>query len=305
MTRTVVIGLGEISRVHLAAIAGLPGVELVGTATHNYKELLADVRPDVAHVCTPHDTHADITVDCLERGVAVLLEKPVAHTVEAAERVIAAAEGRKVGVCFQNRYNASVEAAKKLITLGSSASATVMWHRDAAYYAAAPWRGKNVRSGGGVLINQAIHTLDLLEWLLGDVTDIRGHVGHYGDVTGIDVEDTAHALLTHAGGGSSVLYATTTNAVDSPVTIEIVTAEATLLIRDGLTITHRDGRVEHVEERRVTGGKSYWGASHELLIADFYRTLHDPEPFWIGPAEGARSLRLIDQLYRQWPALPT
>jgi len=297
--RAVVIGAGAISSVHLAAIDRMAGVELAGVATRDYQDLLARVRPDVVHVCTPHDTHADITVDCLDRGIAVLLEKPVAHTVEAAERVVAAAEGGKIGVCFQNRYNASVQAAKKLITPGSSATATVLWHRDASYYAAAPWRGQQRRSGGGVLINQAIHTLDLLEWLLGDVTDVRGHVGHYGDVADIDVEDTAHALLRHQGGGTSVFFATTTNAVDSPVTIEIETGDATLLIRDGLTVTHRDGRVEQVEEPRATGAKSYWGASHELLIADFYRTLHDPEPFWIGPAEGLKSLRLIDQLYRQ------
>lgn len=301
MARAVVIGQGTVSTVHLAAIESLPGIELAGVANHNYKELLDAVRPDVAHVCTPHDTHAEVVLDCLDRGVNVLLEKPVADTVEAAGRVIEAAAKRpdlKVGVCLQNRYNAAVVAARHLIVPGSSASATVLWHRDAAYYAAAPWRGQRARAGGGVLINQAIHTLDLLEWLLGDVIEIRGHTGRYGDVIGVDVEDTAHAYLRHAGGGTSVLFATTTNAVDSPVTVEITTPDATLLIRDGLTITHRDGRVEHVAERRATGGKSYWGASHELLIADFYRTLHDPAPFWIGPAEGASSLRLIDQLYR-------
>ncbi|MFG1610892.1 Gfo/Idh/MocA family protein [Actinoplanes sp. NPDC049265] len=298
MLNAVVIGTGTVSSVHLAAIGKLPGVELKGTATYDYQGLLDEVRPDVAHICTPHDTHADITLACLDRGISVLLEKPVAHTVEAAERIVAAAEGKRVGVCFQNRYNASARAAKKLITPGSSATATVMWHRDSAYFAAAPWRGEKARSGGGVLINQAIHTLDLLEWFLGDVTDIRGHAGHYGDVAGIDVEDTASARLRHAGGGESVFFATTTNAVDAPVTIEVVTPDATLLVRDGLTIT-RDGQVERVEEPRPTGGKSYWGASHELLIADFYRTLHDPEPFWIGPAEATKSLRLIDQLYRQ------
>ncbi|MEV7628363.1 Gfo/Idh/MocA family oxidoreductase [Actinoplanes sp. NPDC089786] len=317
MPRAVVIGLGTISKVHLAAIDALPEVELVGAATHDYHKLLDEVRPDVAHVCTPHDTHADIVADCLDRGVNVLLEKPVADTVEAAERVIAAAArapGLKVGVCLQNRYNAAVQAARKVITPGAakrtpdatakapnlSATATLLWHRDSGYYASAPWRGQKKRAGGGVLINQAIHTLDLLEWLLGDVTGVSGHVGHYGEVDAIDVEDTANARLTHAGGGTSVLFATTTNAVDSPVTIEIVTGDATLLIRDGLTITHRDGRVEHVAERRAgPGSKSYWGASHELLIADFYRTLHDPGPFWIDPAEGTKSLRLIDQLYRR------
>ena len=107
-------------------------------------------------------------------------------------------------------------------------------------------------------------------------------------------------LLDHAGGARSVLFATVANAVDSPVTIEIVTERAVLLIRGDLTVSHADGRVETVAEPVVsTGGRAYWGASHELLIADFYRTLADPDPFWISPREGARSLRLIDQIYRR------
>jgi hypothetical protein len=84
------------------------------------------------------------------------------------------------------------------------------------------------------------------------------------------------------------------------VTIEIVTERAVLLIRDGLTVSYADGRTETVAERRAgSGGRAYWGASHELLIADFYRTLADPEPFWISPRAGARSLRLIHEIYRQ------
>jgi predicted dehydrogenase len=155
-------------------------------------------------------------------------------------------------------------------------------------------------SGGGVLINQAIHTLDLMEWLLGDVERVSGHSGRYTLDDAVDVEDTAHVVLDHAGGARSVVFATLANVTDSPVTVEIVTERAVLLIRGDLTVSHADGRVETVAERRATGaGRSYWGASHELLIADFYRRLPEPEPFWIGPHEGTRSLRLVDRIYRQ------
>jgi len=301
MTKAVVIGLGTISVVHLAAIEALDGVELAGTANRDYRDVLDRTRPDVAHICTPHDQHADIVIDCLERGVNVLVEKPLAHTVEEAERMIAAA-GRhpdlKVGVVLQNRYNLAVQAARDLIKSHSArgGSATVLWHRDQSYYDAAPWRGQRRRSGGGVLINQAIHTLDLLEWLLGEVVDVRGGVGHFG-TTRTDVEDTGQALLTHAGGATSVFFATTTNVTDSPVTIEISTDDATLTIRGDLTIDWAAGRTEIIRERIPTTGKAYWGASHEALIADFHRTLHDPEPFWIGPQEGARCLRLVHRIY--------
>ena len=88
------------------------------------------------------------------------------------------------------------------------------------------------------------------------------------------------------------------NVADSPVTIEIVTERAVLLIRGDLTVSHADGRIETVTEPVAsTGGRAYWGASHERLIADFYRRLADPDPFWISPQEGARSLRVIQQIY--------
>jgi predicted dehydrogenase len=325
VTTTAVIGCGDISAVHLEAIAGLAGVELAGVcdtdpdragavakrygvpAFTDHRDLLDAVRPRVAHVCTPHHQHVPVALDCLEAGVATVLEKPVAHTLEEADRLIAAARARpavKIAICLQNRYNASSQAARALIAAAGpgavrGGSATVLWHREAAYYQARPWRGRRRESGGGVLINQAIHTIDLLEWLLGDVTRVRGRAGRH-VLTGIDVEDTAHAVFDHDGGARSVFFATTTNVVDSPVTIEVDTGAATLLIRGDLTITHADGRVETVAEPRPGGsGRSYWGASHERLIADFYRGLADPEPFWIGPEQGARSLRLVHEIYRQ------
>jgi UDP-N-acetyl-2-amino-2-deoxyglucuronate dehydrogenase len=326
VTTAAVIGCGDVSTVHFGPIGALDGIDLVGVCDTDadraaaaagrygvpafacHRDLLDRVRPDVVHVCTPHHQHAQVAIDALDAGVAVLLEKPVAHTLAEADRVVAAARrnpGVKVGVCLQNRYNATTQAARALLesgTLGAvrGGSATVLWHRDPAYYAARPWRGRVRDSGGGVLINQAIHTLDLMEWLLGDVADARGHSGRYTVDGVVDVEDTAHAVLAHAGGARSVVFATIANVVDSPVTIEIVTERAALLIRGDLTVTHADGRVETVAERRAaTGGRSYWGASHAQLIADFYRSLPDPEPFWIGPEEATRSLRLVHRIYQQ------
>jgi predicted dehydrogenase len=326
MTTAAVIGCGDVSVVHLQAIANLDGVDLVGVcdtdadraaaAARRYgvpwftghRRLLETVRPEVAHVCTPHHRHAEVAIDFLDAGAAVLVEKPVAHTLAEADRLIVAARRHpdvKAGICLQNRYNATTRAARALLASGElgavrGGSATVLWHRDPAYYRARPWRGRLRDSGGGVLINQAIHTLDLMEWLLGDVVRARGHAGRYALDGVVDVEDTAHLLLDHTGGARSVVFATVANVADSPVTIDIVAERAVLLIRGDLTVSYVDGRTEVVAERQAsTGGRAYWGASHELLIADFYRTLPDPEPFWIGPQEGARSLRLVHQIYRQ------
>lgn len=324
MTRAVVIGLGDISAVHLAAIAALPHVELVGVCdvdpavaaasglpaeiVHlDHRSMLAAVRPDVAHVCTPHDQHVPVAVDCLEAGVHVVLEKPVAHDVASAQRLVAVAAAHpeaKIAVCFQNRYNRPVQEARRLLDLGAlgrplGATATVMWHRTTAYYAAKPWRGQRRRSGGGVLINRAIHTLDLLRWLLGDVSAVGSRIGTYTLVDVVDVEDTAHLVLEHEGGARSVLFATLANVIDAPVAIEIACERGTLRLSGDLTVTHTDGRTETVAERVASGvGRCYWGVSHALLIADFYDHLADDGPFWVGLADGMASLRILDEVYR-------
>lgn len=326
MATSAVVGCGDISVVHLEAIRETAGAELVGVcdldptsaagAGHRYevpaftdhRRLLAELRPDVVHVCTPHDQHAPVAVDSLHVGANVLLEKPLAHTVAAAEQIAGAAAGHpgsKVGVCFQNRYNTTSLAMRRLLVSGAlgevvGGSASVRWRRTPEYYRARPWRGQRARSGGGVLINQAIHTLDLLEWLVGDVTAVRGDVRHDGQHTpAIDVEDTAHLVLQHGSAVQTLFDATTLNVSDEPVTIEIVTENAVLHLRGDLTVSYGDGKVETVQDTPPgeSLGRSYWGTSHRLLIDDFYRRLPDPTPFWIGPGEALSTMRILDQVY--------
>ena len=208
------------------------------------------------------------------------------------------------GYASQNRYNATTQAAKALLDAGElgtvlGGSATVLWHRDPAYYQARPWRGRVRESGGGVLINQAIHTLDLMEWLLGEVVGVRGHMGRYGLDGVVDVEDTAHVLLDHAGGARSVIFATVT--------------ERHRLTRDDRDRDRAGGpahprrpdgapcRRPRRDCRRAAGRNrrpDVLGASHALLIADFYARLAQPGPFWIDPHEGTRSLRLVHRIYQ-------
>ena len=146
-------------------------------------------------------------------------------------------------------------------------------------------------SGGGVLINQAIHTLDLMEWLLGDVDRSRPRR----PVSRWTVPSTSRTpptlLLEHAGGARSVMFATVANVIDSPVTIEIVTERAVLLIRGDLTVSYADGRIETVAERAADQRRTgVLGRVPRLLIADFYRPVA-PTPSRSGSArsEGARS----------------
>lgn len=323
--KAAVIGCGDVSTVHFGAIAKLDDVELVavcdtdpgrlaaavaaygvpGFADH--LSLLAEQEPDVVHISTPHDQHAALAADCLERGVNVIVEKPLAHTLEEGRRLIEAAarSSAKIAVCFQNRYNAPVQAMHALLSSGElgavlGASATVMWQRSAGYYLSRPWRGSWAGGGGGLMMNQAIHTVDLLQWLVGDVVSLNGNASTRFLGGTVDVEDTAEFVAEHANGARSAFYATLANAVNAPVTLDIVTEQATLSLRGDLTVTHGDGRVEVVPERVVeSGGRAYWGVSHELLIADFYARLGEDGPFWINPSEAAKSLRIVKEIYRQ------
>lgn len=324
-TTAAVIGCGDVSAVHFEAVAKLDGATLVAVCDSDPQRLAAAVaaygvpgfadhlsliealRPDVVHICTPHDQHAWVAADCLERGVNVIVEKPLAHTLAEGRKLVeAASAGRaKIAVCFQNRYNATAQAMHALLSSGelgtvAGASATVMWQRSAEYYQDRPWRGTWAGGGGGLMMNQAIHTVDLLQWLVGDVASVSGRASTRFLAGAIEVEDTAEFVAEHVNGARSAFYATLANAFNAPVTLDVVTENAVLSLRGDLTVTYADGRVDVIPERTSdSGGRSYWGVSHELLIKDFYGRLGDSEPFWISPAEAEKSLRIIKDVYRQ------
>lgn len=333
--RVAVVGCGDIAGVHLdailaAAVAG--GVEPVGVCDvdegrradaaarmggpgfADLTAMLDAVAPDVVHVCTPHHLHADLAAECLARGVSVLLEKPLAHTLPDGERLARAAEGSGavLGVCFQNRYNDTSRVLRDILDGGRlgrvlGARASVTWSRDAAYYTRRDWRGRWATAGGGVLMNQAIHTLDLLQWFVGPVTDVRGTVATLA-LPDIEVEDTAALRMRHrtAAGDTvgSVFHATNGHVENSPVTIEIRTEHARARLDTDLTVTHDDGRVEVVRPTTVTTGeRAYWGASHGLLIDDFHRHVRAGKHFWIDAPAALETLRVIQAVYDQCPGL--
>lgn len=325
MTRTAVVGCGDISVMHLKAIQANPDIELVAvcdtdagrlaaaaqqtgvTAYTDHRALIDAGVADVVHIATPHFQHAPLAIDFLAAGVDVLLEKPMAHTLTGARELqaAAAASSARLAICFQNRYNAPVQALRTLIDSGElgrllGGFGTVVWHRTPQYYANRPWRATWEGGGGGLLLNQAIHTLDLLQWIMGDVTEVAGHAATRSLAEAIEVEDTAEINLTHADGAHSVFFATVSHARDTPVIAEFVTEQAVLRLDGDLTVTDHDGRTETVSERAVTaGGRSYWGVSHELLINDFHAGHGSGEPFWIGADEGIKTIEIIDQVYRQ------
>lgn len=321
--RAAIVGWGDVATIHREAINAIDGVELVGVvdtdparreaataatgapAFASVDELVDAVAPDVVHITTPHHQHITPTLAAVARGVHVIQEKPLAAHLDDAQRLLDAdiPAGVKVGICFQNRYNVSSVELRRLLDSGElgairGAYASVVWTRTADYYRAKPWRATQAESGGGLLINQAIHTLDLVQWLVGDVVGVHGRVAahKFADVT--EVEDTAEVLFTHTGGVQTTFYATLTAPQNRPVELELDCENAYVTLRDGLTVAWKDGRVERFDERKApSGGRTYWGVSHELLIRDFYAKVDDPEPFWISPAEGLKSLQMLKATY--------
>ena len=232
--RAAIVGLGVIGKVHAEVLAE-QGIELAAVcdidpaATEgldcaryaDFDEMLERERPDVVHICTPHWLHADMIIKALKRGVNVLAEKPLCIKEEDIARILDAerASDAVLGVCLQNRYNPSTLLAREILAEKrvKYAFGSLLWHRDAAYYASGDWRGKWATEGGGVLINQAIHTLDLLILTCGDPRSVTARTSSLALRDVIEVEDTVCASF--GGKVPFGLYATNTAACDMPAEI--------------------------------------------------------------------------------------
>ncbi len=321
-----VIGCGSIHGVHADAITASQLSRLVcvvdideGRARASaakygcrwyvdYLEAIKDDEVDVVHICTPHYLHSSMAIEAVRAGKHVLVEKPVAISVSQAQEMAQESKkhGRYIGVCFQNRFNPESQKAKEIIDSGEigavkGVKGIVTWYRTREYYLESGWRGKFATEGGGVLINQSIHTLDLMQWLGGGVKAVKASVATnlLGDA--IEVEDTADALLFFKNGARGIFYATNCYVANSPVEIEIVCEKATLKLCDG-TLVMEQGENKQLlvgKESGQTAYKSYWGRSHAILIEEFYKAILGGDPkHIISVEEGMESLKIIDGIYK-------
>ncbi|TBL71032.1 Gfo/Idh/MocA family oxidoreductase [Paenibacillus thalictri] len=319
-----IVGCGSISGVHLKALSGLELAELklvVDTDeelakrtaeqygceyTTDYKELFGRSDVQVVHLCTPHFLHSPMAVELLAAGKHVLTEKPMAENKAAAARLIEAAENSQdaqLGVIFQNRYNPASQLLKQYVDqnrLGKllCMKGLVTWFRDAGYYKTA-WKGKWATEGGGVLINQAIHTLDLIQWLGGEISSIKGSVSTDSLEGVIEVEDSAHALIRFTSGARAIFYATNAYLKNSPVELEVVFEQGTLYMRGDYLYLQQDGEETLLCEPAVNdlGEKSYWGVSHTVQIRDFYEHVLAGNKFWIDAREGVKAVNIVMDIY--------
>lgn len=222
--RTAVIGCGKVGRIHARALASLPESEFVATcdadlgrahvcgnelrvaAFSNAGKMIRDCSVDAVCVCTPHPLHVLNVVEATANGAHVLVEKPLAANVRDCDVMIEAAEryGRQLGVVSQRRFFEPVQRMKAAIDagkIGRPALGTMImlsW-RDEAYYQSDPWRGKWSTEGGGVLVNQSPHQLDILQWLMGPIEEVCGYWGNLNHPC-MEVDDTAVACIRFQSG---------------------------------------------------------------------------------------------------------
>jgi predicted dehydrogenase len=218
--KVAIVGCGKVAHLHAAALAKIPGAELVAVSDADpdrarafaarygaravHDVIAAGV--DAAIVCTPHPQHAAVAIPALHAGIHVLVEKPLAATVADCDAMIAAAQrsGAKLGVVSQRRWFDPVRRMKEAIDAGKIGlpilgAVTMYSWRDEAYYRSDPWRGRWDTEGGGVLINQSPHHIDILLWLMGPVVEVTGRWANLNHPC-VEVEDTALAILRFESG---------------------------------------------------------------------------------------------------------
>jgi predicted dehydrogenase len=247
-----------------------------------------------------------MAIKALSKGINVLIEKPCSVSLDEVDalRKAQANSGKQLAVCFQNRYNPCVQQAKKIILSGEmgkvkAARAFVTWFRDKAYYSD-DWHGTLDKECGGVLINQSIHTMDLLQYLSGRCEKVTAHVSNDSLKGIIEVEDTASVLLELDGGVNAVFYATLAYAENSPVFIDISLENGKLRIEgEKLFVTDANGCISEATTKADTvyHGQHYWGSGHSSLINDYYYCLKSGKKFEIDAFEGGKAAKIVAAAY--------
>ena len=326
--KVAVIGCGRVSVMHLVSIDMFDDLELVACcdikkdradevaqkygckAYYDYEEMIAKEELDAVHLCLPHYIHSKVAVYAMEHGVNVLTEKPMDIDYETAENAVLVGEklGVQFGVISQCRYNNSAKLVKKAITEGKlgkilTARSILTWSRSDEYYSGSDWKGTWDKEGGGVVIDQAIHSIDLVHWMINSeiesVTCSMANRGH----SIVKVEDTSEGLIKYKNGTTYSYYCMNNYGTDEPIEIRLFCEKGNVIFGyDDAYIYYNDGTVEeaHQDENTVEyeGGKNYWGFQHERQIRQYYNALHGLEPLDISGREALNTHKLICELYK-------
>ena len=323
------IGGGNITETHARAARVVPGVSVAaihgtnadkvdrlcreygGRAYQDFEAFLAHRPMDMVMIGSPSGLHATQGIAAAQRGLHVLTEKPIDVTTKRADALIEAAKqsGVKLGVIFQDRMKPDIQKVKQWIDQGLLgkpllADARVKWYRPPEYYADSKWRGNLALDGGGALMNQGVHTVDLLLWLLGDVVRIQARTATA--LHAIEAEDTSVAILEFAGGALCTLQATTAAYPGYPRRLEITGSRGTVILEHDRIIA-ADLRDAPAGLLAGSSGDENQSASsavvsdisgHRAVLEDFLRAIEQNGTPACDGYEGRRSVAVIEEIYR-------
>ena len=282
---------------------------LAGTvrASADLPAVLADPRVQAVIVATPASTHGEIAGRCLAAGKHVLVEKPLEVSLPRAQALVEAARasGRRFGVVLQHRFRPGSLRLRALLDAGALgpvqfAQVRVPWWRPQAGYYDQPGRGTRARDGGGVLMTQAIHALDLFRSLVG-ISAVQAAQATTTAIHRMETEDYAAALLRLGNGAPGLLTATTAMYPGSPEVIEIAGARASATLAAGrLQVRWHDGREEAVEAEGPGGSGAnimdFPHDAHRALIADFLDAIEQGRDPAVTGEEALATQRLIEEV---------
>lgn len=329
-----IVGCGMIAKFHARAIAEISGAKLVacynrtapkaealaaefgGQAYTDLDAMLAREDLHIVTVCSPSGAHMEPTVAAANAGKHVIVEKPLDVTLERCDAMIRACEeaGVKLATIFPSRFHRSSQSLKQAVEAGRFGKLTlgdayVKWFRTQQYYDSGAWRGTWQLDGGGALMNQAIHSVDLLLWLMGDVAEVSAYTSLLAHER-IEVEDVAIATLRFKSGALGVIEATTAAYPGTLKKIEIAGSHGMAILEEEDIIkwefaepNETDQRLrEEMLGRTKTGGGAADPAAighhaHAALFRSFLEALHGDTPLAIDGREGRRSVELILAIY--------
>lgn len=323
--RVGILGAGNISDTHARAARSIPGVEVVavlGTTREKAERLAQDAVAyddlgkflahdpmDLVAIGTPSGVHAQQAIAAVERGRHVLVEKPVDITTARVDSLIDAADRARVqvGVFFQDRLKPDVVRLKDLIasgTLGAPilVSGHVKWHRPPEYFAGSRWRGTWALDGGGALMNQGIHTVDLLQWLGGPIARISARTATR--LHKIEVEDTAAAVLEFASGALGVLEAATSVYPGYPRRVEVTGSEGTAIL-EGDTLIGVNLRSPAAASVKTASAPTAAASTavvadatpHRRVFEDFIAAIQSNRTPACDAREGRKSVAIVEAIY--------
>ena len=313
MKNIAIIGCGAIASTHINAIlfnnkkiVGLCDViedkanklnndfNLNAVVFTDYISMLNELDIDVVHICTPHYLHKEMIIEGLKRNIHVLCEKPLCISFDEINEIKEQLDKSNVqlGVCYQNRYNETTIKAKEICKKVhfNKGIAYLKWKRDNNYYLSSSWRGKWDTEGGSLLINQSIHTIDLLCYLLGKPTKLIAICENLIHKDVIETEDSAK-INFYSDDISFEFIGTNNSDKDYQISIELYNENNKLIITPS-SITFNNHTNKHLMDE-IDFVKSVWGDGHKKLIKDFYQCIESSIPFSISLEEATISLRAV------------